>query len=285
MYKKLTLFFIPCLLITACSSDDNSSKKISGQLQLEAKVIETHVNKPIYFDVKNQEGKYITEETTIINLTNNESVSQIGRFKPLRVGEYTFKAKANAGGASYNDSNSITIKVTEPTEKTFSIKGITYKVDKATLNIKKRQYKDDLGKDIIRDVVVFDKDYGHHNEYELIIEGNSPTHAYVSITFLVPNTFIKSHNGEIIEYGKRVYPHETPTTLITNISTYTEKDRWMFRIINSYPNTDLEFYSIPSPKEDSNNQVLKNSYLALTFEDIIIDYIGDMTFKDSIYKK
>ncbi|MDM1398162.1 hypothetical protein HX049_13385 [Myroides odoratimimus] len=283
MKKILTALLLPMLTLISCSSDDNNTEqKRSGRLILEARTLETRVNKPLYFLVKNQDGDYITTEATITNLTSDESVSKQGRFKPLKVGEYTFQAKASNGQALYHDSNTVTVKVTEPTEKTFYLNGTTYQVDKATLSIVRTQYIDESGKEVISDVIVSEPANTYHNEYILKLEASKPVSATMTVSFLVPNASVKSVDGKITDFGKRIYPHEIAETQLTSIVTYSDIENDMISIINSYPNTDLEFYFLTTPKEDVKEQVLNKSYFELKLKDKRIDYVGDVIFTEII---
>lgn len=283
MKKILTALLLPMLTLISCSSDDNNAEqKRSGRLILEARTLENRVNKPLYFLVKNQDGDYITTEATITNLTSDESVSKQGRFKPLKVGEYAFQAKASNGQALYHDSNTVTVKITEPTEKTFYLNGTTYQVDKATLSIVRTQYKDESGKEVISDVIVSEPANTYHNEYILKLEASKPVSATMTVSFLVPNASVKSVDGKITDFGKRIYPHEIAETQLTSIVTYSDIENDMISIINSYPNTDLEFYFLTTPKEDVKEQVLNKSYFELKLKDKRIDYVGDVIFTEII---
>lgn len=284
MNKLLIILFTISLAFTSCSSDDNTNipTKTKGKLVIETTSLTTYVNKPVYLTIKDERGEVLTDRSKIINVNNSEEVTSYGRFKPTHIGQYQLIAKATINGFAYKDSDPIFIKVLEPTEKVFRIDGKYYPVSKATLSIKRVKVKDNNGNDITRDkIIVLGQDY-NCNEYVLDIVGGTPYLSSVTITFLVYNESVKATNGQITDYGKRALPNNVEATILKQLIIKPAGGTTTIQEVISSPTRELEFYSLTTPKEGLENQVLSKSYFGLETKRASIDYIGDLTFSEII---
>lgn len=281
--KKLVTVFLASLLLLSCNSDDNSDlPNVKGELVMTVNTKETYTHKPVYFTVRDINGAYSTLLVNIASLNNEQLVADNGRYKPSKPGEFTFIAKAKKIGSNFKDSAPVTIKVKEPTNKIFSIKGTTYPVAKASLKIKRLRNTLSNGKEEIQDLIHTKGENEFYNEYVLEVSGGSPYHSTTRVTFLVKNETVKSENGHIYDYGKRVLPSQVETTIITQIITDQSNGAITVNDIYAYPNTDLEFYYLDPVKDDIATQVLPKSYFGLNFKSTIIDYVGELTFEELI---
>ncbi|MEK6494660.1 hypothetical protein [Myroides odoratimimus] len=279
MKKILTLLLLPMLTLISCNSDDNKHQPGNVlTLHLEAQETEGFVNKPIHFSLKDNRDRYGITDANIFNLTNKETLVR-NTFVPTVAGTYQFQAKGNNSGFLYQESEIVTVTVTESTKKEITVKNISYQADNATLKINRVN-----GNDVNDNTITTDKlvriNNTYYNEYTLHVNnmGQYFIDNSIEITFLVANKSVKHNNGVITSYGQRAYPTVLSQVILTEVISYSSPS---FRITNfdQVRESDLlRFYRIDTPKENSTSQVLPNSYFEFNLNDMGIDYSGDLEF-------
>lgn len=275
MYRLLLLVLFSFSLFS-CNSDDTKINFISKKkLTLEANNTNTFVHKPVYFTIKDTDGNILDKTVFITDITNEETILESNIFKPTKAGLYTFKAQ----GLKYSDSPLTYVNVKNSTAKEFILNGEKQEVTKAELVVHRGEYTDEEGNTKLRDIIMVTKDNRRHNIYTLSIYGKGdPIFPNIKITFLVHNPNIKIKDGKIIDYGPRILPNQTKDIQINELSTYSANSSSKGYPHAKYTTNNLFFYYLDAAIPDVETQVLKNSYIEFNFEDISINYTGDITY-------
>jgi hypothetical protein len=278
--RKLCTLFISLILLSSCSTNDtNTDIKPIGKLSLEVNTLQTYVNKPIAYSVKDDYKVDVTDKSTIVNLSKNEGINNYRLYKPTMAGEYLLKATPIMSSL-YKESDVVVIKAIEPTAKELVIENTKAEITKATLSIIKVEQISEKGEKILRDKLVYNNSI-FYNEYILEVGSGEPYFsASISIRFLVPNKSVKHNNGNIIDYGKRSYPTDLENNALQQIISQRPSSFSVNDIETIVPTDHLKFYYLSQPQEDKSEQVLPKSYVEFNYSKRAINYAGQIIFKE-----
>lgn len=279
--RKLCALFISLILLSSCSTDDTTGTDIKpiGKLSLEVNTLQTFVNKPITYSVKDDYKKDVTDRSAIVNLSKNEGISRYRLYKPTMAGEYHLQANPIISSL-YKESDIVIIKVIEPTAKELTIEDTKAEITKATLSIIKVEQISEKGEKVLRDKLVYNNSI-FYNEYILEVGSGEPYFsASISIRFLVPNKSVTHNNGNIIDYGKRSYPTDLENNALQQIVSQRSSSFSVNDIATIVPTDHLKFYYLSQPQEGKPEQVLPKSYVEFNYSKRAINYAGQMIFKE-----